>query len=63
MNYYGYRGVQTVFVCCYEGGFKLNSYVTTREVQNFPCMLQRGGFKTALVCYNEGGSKPPYKFI
>ena len=40
MNYYGY-----------EGGPKLTSYVTTRGVQNFSCMLQRGVFK------------PPRKFI
>ena len=39
----------------YEEGSKLTSYVTTRGVQNFPCMLQRGGFKTPLVSLYEGG--------
>ena len=44
-------GFQTIFVCFYEGGSKLSSYVTMSGVQNFPCMLQRGG------------SNPPCKFI
>ena len=39
----------------YEGGCKLTSYVTMMGVQNFPCMLQRGGFKTHLVSLYEGG--------
>ena len=44
MIYYGYKG-----------GSKLTSYVSTRGVQNCPCMLQRGGFKTPLVSLYEGG--------
>ena len=40
----------------HEGGSKLNSYVTMREVQNCLCMLQRGGFKTPLVSLYERGS-------
>ena len=39
-----------------KGGSKLTSYVTTRGVQKFPCMLQRGGFKTPPVSLYEGGS-------
>ena len=31
-----------------EGGSKLTSYVTMREVQKFPSRLQQGGFKTPL---------------
>ena len=44
MIYYGYKG-----------GSKLTSYVSTRGVQNFLCILQRGGFKTPLVSLYEGG--------
>ena len=45
MIYYGYRGFQTVFVCCYEGGSTLPSYVTIRGV---------------LCCYNGGSTLPSY---
>ena len=44
----------------YEGGSKLTSYVTTRGVQNCHCMLQRGGFKTAIVCYNQPLPSPNF---
>jgi len=43
----------------YRGGFKPFLYVATRGVLNWLHMSLQGGFKTALVCYNEGGSKPP----
>ena len=33
----------------YEGGSKLTSYVTMSGFQNFPCMLQLGGFETPPV--------------
>ena len=49
-------GFQTIFVSCYEGDSKHSSYVTTRGVQNFPCMLQRGGFKPPLISLDEVGS-------
>ena len=39
----------------YKWGSKLTSYITMRGVQNCPCMLQRGGFKTPLVSLYEGG--------
>ena len=45
----------------YEGGSKLTSYVTMSGVQNFPCMLQRGGLKTPPVILYEEGSLPPPK--
>ena len=49
-------GFQTFFVFFYEGGSKPPSYVTTRQVQNFPCKLQWWGFKNPPVGLYEGGS-------